>query len=164
MAVSHEQFGVDLRLLRNLEHQNNRNGGSDLSVSGRPGSNAKDLETLAAVQNLQQALLLRFLTRTGELTDLGHPDYGSRLYQLIGELNNEANRNRAKLYVLESLKGEPRVQEVISVKVTQRSAEKGMPSWVDRMTVDISISVRTIVDGTVLNLVFPFFLQGGARP
>jgi phage baseplate assembly protein W len=156
MPVAHEQFGVDLRLLRDLEHQNNRNGGSDLSVSERPSSNAKDLKTLAAVQNLQQALLLRFLTRTGELTDLGHPDYGSRLYQLIGELNNETNRNRAKLYVLESLKAEPRVQEVISVKVTQGSA--------DRMVMDINISVRTIVESTVLNLVFPFFLQGGARP
>lgn len=156
MAVSHEQFGVDLRLLRDLLHQNDRNRGADLSVKPRPGSNAKDLETLAEVDNLQQALLLRFLTQMGELTDLGHPDYGSRLYLLIGELNNEANRNRAKLYVLESLNAEPRVQEVISVSVTQ--------SPKDRTQMDISVKLRTITTGTVLNLVFPFFLQGGARP
>jgi phage baseplate assembly protein W len=156
MAVSHEQFGVDLRLLRNLLHQNDRNRGADLSAKARSGAKTKDLETLAAVENLQQALLLRFLTRTGELTDLGHPDYGSRLYLLIGELNNEANRNRAKLYVLESLKAEPRVEEVISVNVTQSSK--------DRTQMDISVSVRTIIAGTILNLVFPFFLQGGGRP
>jgi len=157
LAVPHEQFGVDLRLLLNLEHQNDRNPGSDLRVSKRPESAAKDdLEVLAEVANLQQALLLRFLTRTGELTALGHPDYGSRLYQLIGELNNEGNRNRAKLYVLESLQAEPRVQEVLSVNVTQNRA--------DRTGMDISVSLRTIVEGTVLNLVFPFFLQGGARP
>jgi phage baseplate assembly protein W len=156
MAVSHEQFGVDLRLLRNLEHQFDRNRGSDLAVKPRPGSSAKDLETLAEVENLQQALLLRFLTQMGELTDLGHPDYGSRLYQLIGELNNEANRNRAKLYVLESLTAEPRVQEVISVNVTQSAK--------DRTQMDISVKLRAITTGTILNLVFPFFLQGGARP
>jgi phage baseplate assembly protein W len=53
------------------------------------------LETLQRVDNLKQALLLRFLTPTGELALLGHPDYGSRLSELIGELNNETNRNRA---------------------------------------------------------------------
>src|SRR6266849_7317906 len=156
MAVAHEQFGVDLRLLLNLEHQTDRNPGSDLRVPKRPDGTAKDLEVLAEVANLQQALLLRFLTRPGELTVLGHPGYGSRLYQLIGELNNEGNRNRAKLYVLESLQAEPRVQEVLSVNVTQNRA--------DRTRMDISVSLRTIVEGTVLNLVFPFFLQGGARP
>jgi phage baseplate assembly protein W len=155
MAVPHEQFGVDLQLLKNLVQQSDRNRGADLSVAKPPDSKLADLKLLAAVENLQQALLLRFLTQTGELTDLGHPDYGSRLYQLIGELNNEVNRNRAKLYVLESLKAEPRVQEVISVIVTQNSA--------DRTRMDISVSLRTIVEGTVLNLVFPFFLQGGSR-
>lgn len=156
MAVSHEQFGVDLRLLRDLRHQSDSNRGSDLSVKARPGSRTKDLETLAEVENLEQALLLRFLTQMGELTDLGHPDYGSRLFQLIGELNNETNRNRAKLYVLESLNAEPRVQEVISVNVTQSPKE--------RTQMDIRVSVRAITTGTIVNLVFPFFLQGGARP
>jgi phage baseplate assembly protein W len=199
MPVSHEQFGIDLRLLRDLERQNDRflerrtpdvehqndrlleqrrtpnatvrppsllninaprRLGSvptrDLLTVLRSESQSEDLETVEAVDNLRQALLLRFLTRMGELTDLGHPDYGSRLYQLIGELNNEANRNRAKLYVLESLHAEPRVQEVLAVTVTQ--------SRVDRTRMDISVSVRTIVASTVLNLVFPFFLEGGARP
>src|SRR2546428_778592 len=78
-----------------------------------------DLELLSSDNNLLQALLLRFLTHTGELAILGHPDYGSRLFQLIGELNSETNRNRAKLYVLEALAAEPRVKEVKSVIVTQ---------------------------------------------
>ena len=60
--------------------------------------------------NLAQALLLRFLTPLGELTLLGHPDYGSRLYELIGELNSDANRNRARMFMLSALAGEPRVR------------------------------------------------------
>ena len=146
MSDSQAHLGSDLRLLGDLQFQNDRAGGSDLLATlGQP----IDLQTLQDRQNLQQALLLRFLTRQGDLTQLGHPDYGSRLYTLIGELNNQTNRNRAKLFVLEALAAEPRVQSVISVDVT------GV-----RDRIDISVSLQTIIGDTPLNLVFPFFLGG----
>ncbi len=153
MAAAIEQFGADLRLLGNLERQNDRNRGSDLFTLRRTETGLKDLETLQGVENLQQGLLLRFLTPQGELGILGHPDYGSRLYQLIGELNNDANRNRAKLYVLQALAAEPRVKKVVSVSVTQSAS--------DRTRMDIRVSLLPIDRATPLNLVFPFFLQGG---
>ncbi len=53
----------------------------------------------------------------GELAPLGHPDYGCRLHELIGERDTETNRNRAKLFVLQALGAEPRVEKVIDVKV-----------------------------------------------
>jgi phage baseplate assembly protein W len=146
VSDSQAHLGSDLRLLGDLQFQNDRAGGSDLLATlGQP----IDLQTLQDRQNLQQALLLRFLTRQGDLTQLGHPDYGSRLYTLIGELNNQTNRNRAKLFVLEALAAEPRVQSVISVDVT------GV-----RDRIDISVSLQTIIGDTPLNLVFPFFLGG----
>jgi phage baseplate assembly protein W len=147
------RLGADLRLLRNLERGNDRLGGSDLLTTTHPQpgqGDLADLQTVQDVQNLQQALLLRFLTRQGALAALGHPDYGSRLYTLIGQLNTDTNRSRAKLFVLEALTAEPRVASVISVVVT--------PGARDR--IDISVSLLAIQNDTPLNLVFPFYLGG----
>lgn len=72
----------------------------------------RDLKTVAGVDNLSQAILNRLHTRQGELANLGHPDYGSRLYQLVGELNNDRTRNLAELYIRECLAQEPRIEEI----------------------------------------------------
>ncbi len=40
---------------------------------------------------------------------LGHPDYGSRLHELIGEPNNERTRELVRLYAKECISQEPRV-------------------------------------------------------
>jgi phage baseplate assembly protein W len=158
MARRDALFGSDLRLLDDVDRrQSDRDAGHDLAVAGTgaPGSaRGTDLDTLSGVGNLQQALLLRFLTPVGDLTALGHSTYGSRLQTLVGELNSDANRNRAKLYVLQALKEEPRVAEVLSVTVTQNRAS--------RTQMDIDVRLRAIENNTPLNLVFAFDLQGGA--
>jgi phage baseplate assembly protein W len=157
MTASDARLGTDLRLLANLQQDNDRMGGSDLLTTtaptqdGRPG--LTDLQTVQGAQNMQQALMVRFLTRPGALTALGHPDYGSRLYTLIGQLNTPANRNSAKLFVLEALAAEPRVASVVSVDVTAGARDR----------IDISVSLLTITSDTPLNLVFPFYLAGAQR-
>jgi phage gp46-like protein len=150
------RFGTDLRLLLDLESRETRSPGNDLRVVKSPETGGVDLETLAGVDNLKQALLLRFLTPAGELAPLGHKDYGSRLHELIGELDTEANRNRAKLYVLQALAGEPRVEKVLSVTVTGDRRHPGR--------LDIAVSARVLGHDTPLNLVFPFFLTGTVSP
>ena len=152
MAIPPQEFGADLQLLGNLQFQNDRARGSDLFFGTRAQTGLVDLRTLSGTDNLKQALLLRFLTSMGELTQLGHPDYGSRLSELIGELNNQANRNLAKMYVLQALAAEPRVQQVLNVVVT--------PNAAIRDQIDIAVSVKVIDSPTPLNLVFPFFLGG----
>ncbi|MCB0088462.1 MAG: GPW/gp25 family protein [Caldilineaceae bacterium] len=146
-----QRWGTDLRLLTNLEQQNERDRGRDLSIVERQTTGQVDLDTLTELDNLRQALLLRFLTPVGELEALGHPDYGSRLFDLIGEPNTPTNRNRAKMYVLQALTQEPRVAEVLSVDVTTRPT--------DRSRIDIDVRLKPITVDTVLNLVFPFFLE-----
>lgn len=151
------RFGTDLRLLRNLERQNDRDRGRDLATVQRKGTPTRvDLATLDGADNLKQALLLRFLTHAGELAVLGHPDYGSRLFELIGELNSQTNRNRAKMFVLQALAAEPRVKEVLSVQVT--------PNRADPTRMDIDVRLTPTDSDTPLNLVFPFFLEGGVTP
>jgi phage baseplate assembly protein W len=149
-------LGTDLCLLRDLKSQNNRNRGSDLSTITRPESGEVDLKTLSGDENLQQALLLRFLTPNGELAGLGHPSYGSRLFELKGAPNTDATRNRAKFYVLQALTDEPRVEEVSEVRVTKNPAQP------DR--IDIMVSLRPVGRDTPLILAFQFFLDGGVTP
>lgn len=156
MSRDEERWGSDLRLLRNLDYQTDRDRGRDLGVITRSETRQRDLETLVGADNLKQALLLRFLTPAGELAPLGHPQYGSRLFELLGELNTGTTRNRAKLYVLQALAAEARVKEVLSLQVTQSTS--------DRTRIDISMSLLAIDNDTVLNLVFPFFLEGGVAP
>jgi len=155
MFINQERFGTDLRLLRNLDlTKSSRDPGNDLSTRVRVGPPPQfDLDILNTADNLVQALLLRFLTPVGELAILGHPDYGSRLSELIGELNSETNRNRAKLYTLQALQAEPRVKEIRSVTVTQSARE--------RTQMDITVSLLPVDSDTLLNLVFPFFLERG---
>lgn len=159
MPISDARFGADLRLLpRPLPiplRGNSHSPGNDLRTAAAPGHTV-DLDTIEGVSNLEQALMLRFLTPVGELAILGHPDYGSRLFELIGELNNDTNRNRAKLFILLALAAEPRVKEVLSVQVTQNRS--------DRTRMDIAVSLLAIDSDTPLNLVFPFSLAGGVTP
>jgi phage baseplate assembly protein W len=156
MLINQERFGTDLRLLRNLDlTRSSRDPGNDLSTRLRVQTSQFDLDTLGTAENLVQALLLRFLTPVGELALLGHPDYGSRLFELIGELNSETNRNRAKLYTLQALQAEPRVKEIRSVTVTQ--------SKKDPTQMDIRVSLLPVDSDTLLNLVFPFFLERGTE-
>ncbi len=149
MSELAERWGTDLQLLRNLDIQKDRDRGRDLATQKQDDTNQVDLKTLHGLDNLKQALLLRFLTPKGELSPLGHPNYGSRLFELIGEPNIETNRNLAKLYTLEALQSEPRVQEIISVDVQP----------VNKSEVRIHASLKAVESNTVLNLVFPFFLD-----
>lgn len=150
------RFGTDLHLLRNLERQESRRRGEDLATVRRPETGRVDLDVVGGVPNLQQALLLRFLTPAGELAPLGHRTYGSRLHELIGEPNTETARNRAKLYALQALGEEPRIAEVLKLEVTTRRQ--------DPTRIDIAAELRAVGSDTPFNLVFPFFLDGGSGP
>lgn len=91
--------------------------GLDVSVSLKPAvgvlapdaTQAYDLARIEGRQNLAHALLLRLLTPLGSLTALGHAAYGSRLHLLIGGRKNEATRNLCRVYVLEAIAAEPRL-------------------------------------------------------
>ncbi|MEO1091400.1 MAG: GPW/gp25 family protein [Pseudomonadota bacterium] len=159
MTAFEDRLGTDLVLLRNRREQNDRDVGRDLATTA-DATRGSDLAALAGVENVTQALLLRFLTAEGELARLGHPEYGSRLAELIGEPNTETNRQLAKLHVLRAVGREPRVEKVLSVSVTQGRADRGR--------VDIALSLQIIDADRPLNLVFPFSFdppaEGGAAP
>jgi phage baseplate assembly protein W len=105
-----------------------------------------DVATVQGVANLAQAILNRLYTRQGELTSLGHPDYGSRLYQLVGEANNTRTQALAELYIRECLAQEPRIQEITEIVFASVS------SHFDRNTLKVSVIVKLVGEETPLNL------------
>jgi phage baseplate assembly protein W len=123
MAI--DPFGTDLRLVfaRGSE-------GADLAVG------LQDLETVTGVENLVQALTLRLLVDRGELDGLGHPRYGSRIRDLIGEPLDRANLELLRRYVRQELLRDPRVEEVLLVRVT--------PHEPTRDGVDVEARVRAV--------------------
>lgn len=151
MADRLDLLGTDLAL------DYRRGGGffedADLRAAlvGR-AAGARDLTTVARVDAIAQALANRLKTRKGELAPLGHPDYGSRHHELIGEPNVERTRNLIKLYVLQALRREPRIERVLAATVRP---DHDPP----RATVRIELTLRLIGEPTPLNLVVPFSLE-----
>lgn len=118
--------------------------GERRTVSGGRGLRVRDFGTVTGRNNLGQALTARLLTPKGELTPLGHPEYGSRLHEVIGSPNTPNTRNLAKLFVIETLKQERRVEKIVRVDVT--------PHPVNRFLILIAIEVRPVGEDTVLPL------------
>ena len=142
--------GRDLRLNYALSGGFFEDG--DLATSRSP--RGRDLALAEGIDNLTQAIANRLKTRKGELASLGHPGYGSRHHELIGEPNVDRTRNLVKLYVLQALRDEPRIEKVLRADV---KAEHTPP----RDIVRIELSVRVTGEATPLNLVVPFNLGVG---
>lgn len=134
----------------------------------------RDLGAISGRDNLGQAVLMRLLTPVGELAALGHPEYGSRLHELVGSQNTEAVRNLARLYILDSLRLEPRVEKVVEVTVRSAPREPGGTSLDGGDGQDAGGVARGIQDRLMVRLVVkptgpaetvvigPFVLELGA--
>lgn len=101
-------LGTDLRL---------RFHGGAVDLACEAGS----LRTVSGLDNLVQALSLRLLVDRGDLAGLGHPRYGSKIRDLIGERMDRPNRELIRRYVRRALLDDARVQEVVEVAVTVRA-------------------------------------------
>ncbi len=98
-------MGTDLKLQE-------KGLGSDFLVSP-----TGDLVIVSEEPNLAQAIINRLRTIEGELYEIEHPTYGSRLYDFIGELNNDLTRNRIRNYIKSTLMKEPRIKEIVKITV-----------------------------------------------
>ena len=127
----------------------------DVGTRGREvhGEHLEDADLVAGIDNAVQAVIHRIKARKGELAALGHPEYGSRHHELIGEPNSEHNRNLVKLYILQALAHEPRIEKIGKALVR-----------VDRMRapdrVEILLELRFIGGEVPANLVIPFSFEG----
>jgi len=138
MAVTFEQrLGIDILL--------NVVSTDDTEI----GAN-NDFKQAIGTSNLNQAIINRIRTIRGELTL--HPDYGSRLPNLIGTIPNEFTLGLARQHVREALLQEPRIDTIDSISVTYTDSSMKVLS--------IDIIVTPINSEEPLNIVFPFGLTG----
>lgn len=107
---------------------------------------------LAGVDNLLQAIWVRLNTAEGTLSNLGYPDYGSRLYLLIGELDTPETHDRARLYIARALSQEVRIAQILSIDIESEPAGTG------RVLV-ASVSVRPIEHEGPLHFGFSILLE-----
>jgi phage baseplate assembly protein W len=113
-----------------------------------------DLDLINEKANLIQSLILRLKTERGELAALAHPDYGSRHHRLIGEPNTEANRNLIKLYILECLGQEPRLESIEKIDVRPGVRRENR----DKVDITITVKIKNVPDP--LSFVVPFSFEG----
>ncbi|WP_020408673.1 GPW/gp25 family protein [Hahella ganghwensis] len=142
---------LDLELLHQELRPVYQVGDSHTRLPDRKGWR-KDFDLISGRRNLQQAVVMRLLTPRGELRHLGHPDYGARVHELIGSGNTETNRNLLKLFILEALKREPRIEKVTELSI--------IPSPGTRSTVDVTLTVLPVGFSQVVEI-GPFRIELG---
>jgi phage baseplate assembly protein W len=127
----------------------------DLALGTRASNGAlvADAAATRGVDNAVQAVIHRIKTVHGELAGLGHPDYGSKHHTLIGQPNSVKNRNLVKLYILQALAREPRIEKILKADLVPDPQR-------DRVT--IALTIRFIGDQAEANLVIPFDFGGPA--
>jgi phage baseplate assembly protein W len=123
----------------------------------------RDLDIVSGRANLAQAITMRLLTPLGELEPLGHPEYGSRLHELVGRENTDTTRNLMKLFILEALRREPRIEPKIDVTVLPAQTDpppvgKGARNVIQASRVDVEIVVRPVGETETLTI-GPFTLE-----
>lgn len=126
----------------------------ELDLRVRPGGrgglpqagDVLDLAVASGRENLGQALLMRLLTMKGALTPLGHPQYGSRIPSLVGQLNDARTRNLARLYTIEAVGEEPRVKEL------RRLVVEPVDGYPDTIRVELDVVPAGDDDAIVVSL------------
>lgn len=84
-------------------------GGYDLKMQNG------DIMWVSGRDNLKQGIELRLATKRGE--DFLNPKFGSNLYRLYGVENPEIVKEEGKMYIIEALKEESGIEDIINVDV-----------------------------------------------
>ena len=147
--LTHPMFGRDLRVTYASRDGRHENLDVEVESAPTPKGLRRDLTVLTGVDNATQAIIHRIKTRMGELADLGHVDYGSRHHELIGQPNTAHNRNLVKLYILQALAREPRIEEILIAKILFDPLH-------DRDKVNLQLTIQLIGFPVPANLVIPF--------
>ncbi|NEO08392.1 MULTISPECIES: GPW/gp25 family protein [unclassified Moorena] len=109
-----------------------------------------DFQLAEYEESVRQSILIILGTARGER--IMRPDFGCGIYDLVFEPNSAATTARVSEAVQEALlRFEPRI-DVVDVRVQSPTPEQ--------MLVNIDYRVRAT--NNVFNLVYPFYLEGGA--
>ena len=118
--------------------------GCDIDISWNANEQG-DFKVISDLENAEQAVYNRLLTKLGELTPLGSPRYGNQAFEVLGETNQKVAKQKIILFTRTCLLQDPRVNNIISITATFnfKSAE-------------VQASVQLIGEDTPSNLVIIF--------
>jgi hypothetical protein len=88
-----------------------------LDDDGTMYADRKDIMTLSGMQNLAMQLYHRINTTKGELTELGHPEYGSLVPTYIGKSMTPVWEERILLECRLTVEADPRVKHCDNIKL-----------------------------------------------
>lgn len=115
--------------------------GTDIKNTWEIGPNG-DFKTLSGLQNAEQAVYNRLMTKYGELYKF-YDEYGNRDHEVIGETNKAIAENKLKIYTANCLKAEPRVEMINNISV-----------MFEEDVIIVEASVKFITENQLSNLVF----------
>jgi phage baseplate assembly protein W len=114
MNPRHDHLGDDLRLILDGD------GRADIAWNDADGDGS-----VRGVDNLVQALTLRLLVQRGELAQLAHPRFGSRVHELLGARLSRANLDLLRRHIRRALLGDSRVEAIEVLTVEPVAASPG---------------------------------------
>lgn len=150
-----DRLGSDLKAVYRIRDGRYEDVDVDSIRVTRRGKKLTDLALTHGADNIIQAVIHRLKTCYAEMAPLGHPDYGSRHNELIGEPNTEHNRRLVKLYILQALAKEPRIEKILRADIRY-------DRLLDPSRVDIILDIRLGVIQDTINLVVPFYFEVGS--
>lgn len=115
--LSHDRLS-DLRLTPA------RRADAVLSLDRRATGAGWDLDTQRDLDAIGQAAWLSLAIPRGSLAPLGHPKFGSRLHLLIGESLNAQTEARARAYIREALRDDPRFK-LVDITLRRNAVDPG---------------------------------------
>jgi phage baseplate assembly protein W len=139
-----DRFGKDLKIKVSTDKHGFQISDIDVSRTGDLGI-VKDEDTVL------QAIRHRLSTSRGELTELGHPEYGSLLETVIGEPNTEDTHRVIETLVRDCLQYEPRIENIIDILAEPNKAEAHV--------VDVGVILKLRGASEPLRAVFPLYLE-----
>ncbi|WP_455392283.1 GPW/gp25 family protein [[Eubacterium] cellulosolvens] len=139
-----DRYGKDLKMLVSTDKDGFQV--SDLGIS-RTG----DLGRTMDEETVLQAIRHRLSTRRGELTELGHPEYGSLLETVIGEPNTEDTHRIIETLVRDCLQFEPRIANIIEIEAKRNQAHHEV--------VDIGVVIQLRGQSEPIRVVYPLYLE-----
>lgn len=130
---------VNIYLGRDIEFDFNQN---DIMFNA-----SNDFSIIEDVNNLQQAIFNRLLTKIGDLKS--NPTYGSNLHLIIGKNRDDLTLGEAALYIQEALDHEDRIDLVTDLSLSWEQLVNGQ--WKLVMNITLIPNAETTEQNIIIN-------------
>lgn len=116
--------------------------GTDIINTFEIGPNG-DFKTVSGIDNAEQRIYNRTMTKMDELDEFGYDSYGNESWDVLGETDKKIVESKTEIYEESCLKKEPVVEDIIDISVS-----------FDGKIIIVEVEVKLIEQTNTNNLVF----------